>query len=601
MTKSRRTTTCLLGAWLVTLAVSLRPAGGAEPTWEFKKEFWPILVRAVPGILKSQDPKTGRFGSGIWIVNDQNVLFPLAVAWAVRHPDNPYYHDEELLEAIMAGGDALIDDQDERGMWVFRKKDGSTWGKTYMPWTYSRWVRAFSLVRDAMPPERRERWEKALTLGYEGIARSALHRVHNIPAHHAMGLYCAGQVLNRPQWCEQAKRFMAKVCAAQNPGGYWSEHIGPVVAYNFVYTEALGVYHAMSGDEAVLPALRRAAVYHAAFTYPDGSRVETIDERNPYDPGVVLGTVGFTFSPEGRGFVRRQWERMKAAAAAEDADRAPLIHGPAPSADTCATFILYGQEGPCASPPGADGKFHFVLGENDAVVHRAGPWFVCLSAFHSPVLRSRWIQDRQNFVSLFHDRTGLIVGGGNTKLQPLWSTFTVGDVSLLKHRPGDTRPNFIPPEGLQHVPSQAALDPDGLSLVLSYGPETCRVTVDVSHQDRAVLTYETTTQSGQPVEAHVTLLPHLDAPWRTESGRRGTLSGKPLRLTSEETGAWFAHSGWRISVPQGASIVWPALPHNPYRKDGRATPAEGRIVLVLPFDKTVHRHAVAVEVERPPQ
>ena len=32
---------------------------------------------------------------------------------------------------------------------------------------------------------------------------------------------------------------------------------------------------------------------------------------------------------------------------------------------------------------------------------------------------------------------GVFLGGGNTKLQPLWSTFTVGDVSLLKHKPGD--------------------------------------------------------------------------------------------------------------------------------------------------------------------
>ena len=54
---------------------------GAE--WNFKTEFWPELVRSVPEILRSQDPKTGRFGTGIWIVNDQHPIFPLAVAWAL--------------------------------------------------------------------------------------------------------------------------------------------------------------------------------------------------------------------------------------------------------------------------------------------------------------------------------------------------------------------------------------------------------------------------------------------------------------------------------------------------------------------------------------
>ncbi|HID21395.1 MAG TPA: hypothetical protein EYP14_03225 [Planctomycetaceae bacterium] len=288
---------------------------------------------------------------------------------------------------------------------------------------------------------------------------------------------------------------------------------------------------------------------------------------------------------------------MQARVASQDADRAPLIRGPDLGADTCATFLLYGKEGPCAPVPGADGRFHFVLGESDAVVHRAGPWFVCLSAFHSSVPKSRWIQDRQNFVSLFHERTGLVVGGGNTKLQPLWSTFTVGDVSLLKHRPGETRPTFVPPAGLIHVPDRVSLDAERLRLTLAYGPEECRVSVDVSRPDRAVLTYQATSLSGQPVRAHVTLLPHWGDSWRTESGRQGTLGDEPLRFTSEQTGAWFAHHGWRISVPQGASVVWPVLPHNPYRKDGRATAAEGRIVLVLPFDKAVHRHEVVVEIE----
>jgi hypothetical protein len=48
------------------------------------------------------------------------------------------------------------------------------------------------------------------------------------------------------------KQFMAKVVAAQTPGGWWVEHSGPVVAYNFVYVEALGIYYAMSRDAGVL-------------------------------------------------------------------------------------------------------------------------------------------------------------------------------------------------------------------------------------------------------------------------------------------------------------------------------------------------------------
>ena len=122
----------------------------------------------------------------------------------IKNDDNPWYHNPKLLRAIMAGGDALVDDQDPKGMWTFRKKDGSTWGQTYMPWTYSRWARADLLVKDAMPPERRAKWAKGLIKGFEGISKTCLGRVHNIPSHHAMGLYAAGIALNREDWKKQA-------------------------------------------------------------------------------------------------------------------------------------------------------------------------------------------------------------------------------------------------------------------------------------------------------------------------------------------------------------------------------------------------------------
>jgi hypothetical protein len=74
------------------------------------------------------------------------------------------------------------------------------------------------------------------------------------------------------------------------------------------------------------------------------------------------------------------------------------------------------------------------------------------------------------------------------------------------------------------------------------------------------------------------------------------LTEAAFTLAPGDAGAWFAHHGWRISVPPAARIVWPALPHNPYRKDGRASAEEGRIVLVLPFDHEVRRYTVNVEL-----
>ena len=120
----------------------------------------------------------------------------------------------------MKAGDALIDDMDAQGQWVFRKKDGSTWGMISMPWTYSRWIQTFQLIRRDMPDDRRQRWTQALLLGYGKIAQSCLHYLHNIPAHHAMGLYIAGQTLDRPEWCRHAAEFLVRIAGTQADGGY---------------------------------------------------------------------------------------------------------------------------------------------------------------------------------------------------------------------------------------------------------------------------------------------------------------------------------------------------------------------------------------------
>ena len=50
-------------------------------------------------------------------------------------------------------------------------------------------------------------------------------------------------------------------------------------------------------------------------------------------------------------------------------------------------------------------------------------------------------------------------------------------------------------------------------------------------------------------------------------------------------------------LPKGSTVTWPVLPHNPYRKDGRATPAEGRIVISIPVSPDVEEQIVTLSVQ----
>lgn len=542
-------------------------------------DLWSAFLPQIPTLLDAQDPTTGRFGTDPWIIQDQNLVWPLAVAWATDHRDNPHHHSDEVLAAIIAGGDALIAEQDAEGKWEFRKKDGSSWGATHMPWTYSRWIRAWALVRDAMPPERRDAWDAALTLGVDNIVATVLtsDRVHNIPAHHAMGVFAASQVLDRPDWASAARDYLHRVVAHQDPGGFWPEFHGPAVNYNFVYIDALGAYLDMSGDDTVRPALERAATFHANLTYPDGSMVETVDERNPYEHRLAQVSAGFTVSPLGRGYV--DW-----LLAHRDA---PLI------ADALAWLIRYRRTGPTEAPPGDKDTHRFVLGE-DALSVRDRPWFAVLSAYHAPQAPSRWFQDRQAHLSLFHDAVGLIISGSNTRLQPRWSTFTVGDTSLLAHT-GEEEPDFSSVPGLTHVPTGAQLRAEDTAVDLDLAGVACSVSAQLLDDTTSVVRLRLDSAAPDQVESHTGFLPHVGQEWST-AHTSSTLDETEIRLTGADCGGHFSHAGWTVELPDDALVEWPVRPHNPYTKDGSASLDHARIVITLGFGTTPIERSLTVRV-----
>jgi hypothetical protein len=147
------------------------------------------------------------------------------------------------------------------------------------------------------------------------------------------------------------------------------------------------------------------------------------------------------------------------------------------------------------------------------------------------------------------------------------------------------------------VPSSATLDPAAQSIIFDYGGVICAVQVKISDAREARVSYVLTSPpTDKPVEAHVTLLPRMKGEWKTESGKSGKLDDEPIKLGPGEAGAWFEHHGVRIALPPQASITWPVLPHNPYTKDGHAEPAEGRIVITLPFSPDVLKHELTITV-----
>jgi hypothetical protein len=201
--------------------------------------------------------------------------------------------------------------------------------------------------------------------------------------------------------------------------------------------------------------------------------------------------------------------------------------------------------------------------------------------------------DHQNFVSIFHDKVGLIVGGGNTKLQPEWSNFTAGDAAGFFNKVGDENPNFLPPPGLTYLPTEATLLPgSAFGVELRYGEYRASIRVDIKDETHAAIVLE----GDHALTAHVTLLPKTGATIRSSTGKYAQLMDVPWMWTPNQTGKSFDYRAIDWQVPQrDTSLRWPVLPFNPYRKDGHSLPEEGRLVLDIPM--TSNPHTLTIQIE----
>jgi len=519
------------------------------------------LTRGVAAAKKRFDKKTGRFlaDGGGWAVTMQDVILPLALLYAADDAANGLRGKRELLALASRGGDALRDWQYPDGQVEFIKPDGSRWGPTYMPWTMYHWLEAYALLREHLDPKRRRRWEKGLRLAFEGSAAQQRRnkRIHNIPTWHAMALVRAGQVFGVDDWRDLGTEKCLAAARHQHPDGYWPEGSGPTGSYNRVYVHALGLYHMFTGDEAVLDCLRRAIDFHLHFTYPDGSMVETVDGRVKYHDRVgITGLPGFGVTPEGRGFAHFLVDRM-------------VEHSPkgALSPHLASTW-QYVPEGSEKAPPQSRRSYaaaHPPKGRR-AFVRRQGPWFICLSGYLTPPREreknagSRWIMDRAQHVSIWHEKAGLVVGGGNSKNDPDRSTFVVWSGNRCTH---------VADSG------ELSSTKKGDVITLRYGHATCKVRVKVLGASSIELAFSASAPRGSSVTAAFGM--PFRTGWKlTDSEGQAPSRVDPLRTWGEAWAGnnrpprWFETDAYRVEVPPGSAVAWPVYPFNPYAIDGAA-------------------------------
>lgn len=526
-------------------------------------------------LLSWQNPESGRFTAPGLIkgAQAQGLVYPLAVGWKTTVGDTAYR--QLLLKRIELGISAALEQMDEQGSSALIGWDGKKWEDHHDPWLYLHLIRTSVLVGKELDPSIAGRFEQRLRTGCTQLDRQLRVATghDNLLLVRAVALHCAGRHWGNTGWMNSAERIIRRVIAAQHGDGYWSEHQGPVVDYNFVYLYALGVFAGETHDRETLAALQRGVHFQYQMRYPDGTSVETPDERNFYRREIREGNIGFAFCDEGIDFISQQYDRKRYLWYYLTADL--LNYRRASDARLLKTTEMT-----------VDREFR--SHDGNLLIRREGPWQVVISAYAAVPSASRWIMDRQNFFSIWRRDRGLVVGGGNTKGQPLWSSFVVG----TGNGPESSVFRSIPLQG--HLLSGPV---SGVELDYGIGQGSIQISALGATQCR--IDYQRLDGGHIPMIAQMTIVPRPGTVVRFGNGSSTILDSAQFKVSAQQINNFVEHNGVRLVLPDSAQVTWPVYGFNQYRQDGVSDMADARVVISLPLSGHRQSRSVLLEVVNP--
>jgi hypothetical protein len=472
------------------------------------------------------------------------ILAP-AVLYAKQHSKNPHYHDRRMLDLALRIGDLLATEH-ERG--AFSPRGDSDWD-TYL------WLEAWRMLGPDLGEARRARWRRCLEENVVLVLPDAAERVdfpwYNSPytgtspnhyALYAANLLLGGRLFGKKDWEALGSKILHRFSTIeQTEDGYWGEHSrsGPTIGYNHLTLSAIALYWEYKRDPAALAALRRATDFHKYFTWPNGTPVENVNDRNRHWGVSAWSHYAFSNFPDGRRyaeFLTGFFDPEKLTI--QDLGR-------------LAQDALYYHDGPKAIIPQEQAAYVRQL-KIPAGIRKTSPWIVALSGIvDTQAINSQFYLDRQAHLGVYHERLGLIISGANSKRQPELATFSETLLGQVVRLPLSTR--------LQMSSKQ-----DRLSL--GFNTFFCDLYVPPPTADALSFRFVISGRGAPAEDPRLTLQLCLKAGEKLETGagRKIQLNGNRVELQSADLGGWIRHHGWTLDVDPSAQLIWPIYPHNPY-------------------------------------
>ncbi len=496
-----------------------------------------------------------------------NAQYPFHVmAYALKKiPDSSWHESEKLKSAAVRALDYYNGLVDEEGYVDFYGQAGFQWGRDLAgAWPLFFWQEALVLLEKELDSElfisQRAKIFKILKAHFDSINKLVesdpgffKQDIHNLFIWKVLLIFRAGGLWKNDDWTSFGTRVMNQVVQAQNPDGWWSEG-GPTVGYNLVTATAVSLYAEYSGDEKALSAMKKSAVFHSAFSYPDGSKIEAIDGRMRYSPGVMMFIPpSFARFPEGKRYldaVARSFEKDK-----------PLEFS------SVQGFSFLGsihENLPEISVPGSYeiDALKIFPGLKSALVKERG-WAMALCGYENAKNISCFRLERQNLLSVWHKKTGLIVGGGHSKYQPEFSCFNVFERTGNLH--------------YLHANSCAAAERGEMGLSMEYGGVPVFISVRIIDGKRIAVRYGVKGYT-EDVFADFLIRANLilsACPGAVIECKKHSmvLDEKSFFWSEEDFGGGVKHNGWFLSIPkrtESVSVKWPFRAYNSYRPDRKS-------------------------------
>lgn len=517
-----------------------------------------------------------------WIHFPNAILMP-AVLYTKKYPANKRYGDTAMLNLALRIGDFLVKEQEAGN---YSKRGDSDWD-TYM------WLEAYRILESKLGEQRRQSWKKVLLEELQLLEPKLVKRLdypwYNAPfiitspnhyAIYASALLVGGHVFNKPDWIKMSTGVLHRFCVREQAAdGYWGEHsqTGPTTGYDYLTLTQIALYWEYSKDPEALKALRRSTDFHKYFTYPDGTPVETINDRNRFWGVSMWGHFGFSHFPDGRRY------------AAFLTGHFPLdgdvnnYGGDMQSFGRIAQDLLYFHDGNTAPIPQDKLNYHHSM-KIPAGIRKTGPWVTTYSGIIAPgVSLNNFFLDRQGNFSVFNKKTGLIISGANSKRQPELATLTevIGSDSI--HMP---------------VSSYFKMSEQGDKLALAYNVFFATLDVPLPSEKQLKFGFTTTHKYGEAVsDLNLQLVLVPGETLETGGGQKITLGSEKIEWGNVELGGWIKHNGWAMKIPSGAYLVWPVFPFNPYKNKPETSLSRAIGRLYFPLKNEDQKFRFEIEAE----